>query len=227
MKKSLLIVFLLLGFVFSTGVVNAENGNLPKPGERREFKDRILENKDEFKTQRGAFRAEMDAKHKAFVEGMKTNRDAFKTELKAKKEEFKALKSEKKLEFCNKAKEMLKMRFEGAVKNLETIQAKIDAMVVKLEADGKDTTEVEKYLAISKTKLADAKTKLAEIKTLVPATCAEVTPDTFEKIKVLAREAKDLLKESRENLHLSVKEIKILRGEDPEDESGDDSKTTQ
>ena len=54
-----------------------------------------------------------------------------------------------------------------------------------------------------------------------------MTPELFEQIKLQAREAKDLLKESKNYLHDSIKELKTLRGLDDdsgdEDESADDN----
>ena len=184
------------------------------------FSPARAEENDTFKSRREEFKEEMKTKREAFISGLKKDRDAFLAELKAKKEEWKNTNRERRAEFCGKAKQMIGKRFETVMMQLERFQTKVEEIIDKLEADGKDTTLAEEALALSKSKLAEAKVKLAEIKELVPETCADVTPETFEKIKLGARGAKDLLKESRENLHQAIKEIKALR-EKSDDEDSD------
>jgi hypothetical protein len=112
---------------------------------------------------------------------------------------------------------MLATRFEMAVNNLEKIQNRVAEAIEELNDDGKDTEAASEFLNLSKEKLGDAKDKVAEIKALVPASGEEMTPEIFEKIKLLAREAKDLLKESREDLRRAIHELKELRGEKNDD----------
>ena len=65
--------------------------------------------------------------------------------------------------------------------------------------------------------------QVLEIKNLIPTTCENVTADVFEKVKIGARDAKDLLKESREALHQSVKEIRALKDKDDDEDSNNDN----
>lgn len=199
------------------------------PVYNKENKEAWKEKKETMKKEREAFREKMKTERKAFVDNLKVKRDAFKEELKAKKEEFKALNSEKKKDFWEKSKKMIGERFESAVTNLVKIQDKVGSIITKLDGAGRDTTEAKEALSLSKSKLEEAKVKIAEIKSLLPATTGEtITAEVFEKVKVLAREARDLLKESREYLHDSIEAIKMIKDEDKdedesEDESGDDS----
>lgn len=156
-------------------------------------------------------------KKEVFVPNIKNDRESFLAELKTKKEAWKAEKAEKKQEFCSNAKEMIGKRFETVIKQLEVFQTRVEDSIKKLEVEKKDTKLAKDALALSISKLKDAKIKLAEIKKLVPEICTDVTPETFEKIKIGAREAKNLLKESREYLHTAVAEIKILRNENKND----------
>lgn len=217
MKKYLgLFVLLAIALLVGTNVVSAETNSTGKnagwnlkENVKREVK------KPDIKDGREAFRAEMKTKREDFVSKLKTEREAFKTDLEARKEEWKKLNADRKRDFCGKAKEMTTRKFEVAITQLEKFQTRLGEIISKLKTDGKDTTLAQEALDLSKSKLADAKTKLAEIKALMPeGGCENMTAETFEKIKLGAREAKDLLKESQENLRQALKEIKNLKDKD-------------
>ena len=209
MKKylNLFIFFVVLGLMLSTSVVKAEDNNI--------LKDRREDFRNEMKVNREAFREKIQAERKTFTDDLKTKRNAFMAEIKTKKKKFKTARTEVKKRFCEKAREMAAKRFEFAITQLEKFQTRVGEIIAKLEADSKDTTLATESLNLSKQKLEDAKVKLSEIKGLIPeGGCENMTPEIFEKIKLLAREAKDLLKESREALRQAIKEIKSLREED-------------
>ncbi len=208
--------------IFSFSLVLAEEGSRVK-SDRPVFNSTLKTERDVFRgeleTRREAFREKMQTERKAFMDKLKTDREAFMAELKAKKEEWKSANSERKKEFWNKAKDMVNRRFEMAINNLTKVQERVGEVIDKLKADGKDTTDATEALNLSKQKLRDAKEKLAEIKALLPATTGEtITPEIWEKIKLLAREAKDLLKESKEALHDAIKAIKSLKGENEDED---------
>jgi hypothetical protein len=169
------------------------------------------------KSEREAFKAKMETERQAFLEKLKTERETFKTEIEKQKADFKLAKTEKKQEFLGKAQAMIAQRFEMAIQNLERIQAKVAEAIEKLETDGKDTSDATDALDLSKSKLADAKTKLAAIKALLPDSGEKITPEVFAEVKISAREAKDLLKESRSYLVTAIKEVGELRGEDDDE----------
>lgn len=227
---------MFLGIMFSTAFVLAEEEVLrerPTPrydvkkveGAREAFTNEMetrraeMENKrsemearrEEMKVSREEWMAKMKADREAFVEKLKTDREAFKQEVENRKEEWKQATEERKAQFCEKSQQMLDRKFEFATKSLENAQERISNIIVKLVVDEKITTDVQAALNLSIQKLDAAKTKLAEIKTLIPKTCVEVTPELFKQIKILAREAKDLMKESRESIHDAVKAIHALR----------------
>lgn len=213
--KKYIVFAMLLGLVLATSVKAEENGRGSESG-RPLFNSELKEKRDAFqekmKENRDAFKQKMEGERKSFLDGLKKNREDFLNELKARKEEWRNANEERKGLFCEKAKEMVAERFEGAITQLEKLQTRVAEAIDKLE-DGENTELAEDALELSKSKLADAKAKLAEVKALVPENCSEVTPETFEKIKLGAREAKDLLKESRESLRQAVKEIKALKEE--------------
>ncbi len=172
-------------------------GEAPRNSKERERKEEMMK-----KTRK-----------EVFLTDIKKDRESFLTELKTKKEEWKTADTEKKKDFCEKAKEMVTKKFEVATTELEKSQTRIGIVIEKLKKEGKNTTLAQESLDLSKQKLAEAKTKLTEVRALIPTDCITITPEIFEKIKLGARVAKDLLKESKDSLHQAIKEIKNLRGE--------------
>jgi exonuclease VII small subunit len=210
--------FLVVAGALATSVALAETGTRP------EFNKEQREDRMEFRTERTEDRKEflekIGAERKAFMEKMKADKATFMEELKAKKEAWKLANKEDKGKFRGNAQKMIGQRFDMAVRNLERIQTRVGEEIVDLNEGGKNTDDAEDALDASKDKLDDAKDKLEDIKALIPDADEKVTPEVFEQIKLLAREAKDLLKESRENLVLAIKEVKELKdGDDEEDEN--------
>ena len=156
----------------------------------------------------------MEAARQAFMEKLKTDRETFKAEVEKRKAEFRLANREEKREFWGNVGEMVGQRFAQVIKQLEEAQTRVGTVIEKLKNDGHDTEDATNYLDLSKEKLDNAKTKIAEVRALLPATGEEITPEIFAAIKLGAREAKDLLKESRENLLNAIREIKILKGEE-------------
>ncbi len=228
MKKylKLFVLFLVLGLMLSTSVVKAEDrgstgatdtstttsgGLTPSDVKIKGHYDIKEANKRQLQTTR----TEIQGERKTFTDKLKTERDAFMAEVKTKRDEFKTADADRKAQFCQMAKDIFTRRFTFAISQLETYQGKVGDLITQLTTDGKDTTLATESLNLSKQKLADAKTKLAEVKALVPAGgCADMTAEIFGNIKLGVREAKDLLKESKDALHQAIKEIRTLKGED-------------
>ncbi|OGI75988.1 hypothetical protein A3C67_01310 [Candidatus Nomurabacteria bacterium RIFCSPHIGHO2_02_FULL_42_19] len=214
MKKHLkpFVFLVVLGLMLSSPTARAEDNGDAEDNDGNNNSRPIFNQL--IKTDREAFREKVKTERRDFVEKLKTDREKFRSEVRIKKEEFRSASKERKAEFRSRAREMLSQRFEVVVANLEKIQARVGEIIEKLKADGKDTEDAESYLDLSEQKLEAAKDKVAEIKALIPDTDEKVTPEVFEQIKLLAREAKDLLKESHSALRDAIKEIKDLRGED-------------
>jgi len=221
MKKSKLLVFGLgMLLISSAYIVSAETNN-GRPGFNNTLKEERAEFKGEMSAERKEFLEKMGAERKAFMENMKADRATFMEELKAKKEAWKLANKEDKGKFRGNAQKMIGTRFDMAIKNLERAQTRVGEVIADMKEDGKDVDDAEDALDASKTNLTDAKKKIEDIKKLIPDTDEKVTPEVFEQIKLLAREAKDLLKESRENLILAIKEVNVLRDADDSDDEDD------
>ena len=172
--------------------------------------------------ERNAFREEMQAKRETFRTELEAKREAFRAEVEARKEEWKTANRERRTDFWNKAKRMLGERFEMAMRNLERMQTRVGELIDKLNEEGEDTGAATEFLNLSKDKLAEAKVKIDEIKALLPPDGEKITPEIFKQIKLKAREAKDLLKESHNALKDTIQEIKNLKTND-DDADDDDS----
>lgn len=217
MKKYLALCFILFGLVVSS-VALAES-NSPNSGTGTPpFNSRTKEVREQMKSNREEWRGKMQTERKAFVDGLKTEREKFLAELRAKKEEWKLANAERKAMFCRAAGNMISQRFEVAVRNLERFQSRMDELILKLGEEGKDTSQAEDYLDQSKDKLEEATDKIADTRALIPEGCESVTPEVWGQIKLGAREAKDLLKESHRSLIDALKELKNLKAEEEESE---------
>lgn len=170
--------------------------------------------KDSIKSKEEAFKAKIEAERTAFEQSLKTEKETFKTEIQKLKEDWKNSNPKNKADFCEKATAITTVRFQEAISKLEAVQAKVSAEITVLHNAGKDTTAATASLNLSTQKLADAKAKLATVKALIPANCSNMTSDLFAQIKQGARDAKDLLKESKQNLHLSIEAINLINGDE-------------
>lgn len=144
---------------------------------------------------------------------LEQKREVFNKELKIKREEFRKATRERKEQFSENAKRMIGERFDQAMRNIARMQVRVDEVIEKAKANGKNTETAEAYLKESQAKLSEAQKKIEQIKTLIPAQGAEVSAETFESIKMKAREAKDLLKESHQALVSAIRDLRGMIGE--------------
>lgn len=220
MKKYLgLFLFTVLVLSFSViSTVNAEENNNLKES-RGAFKSQI-------EARREAFKQRIETERTAFKETLQKAKDSFLVELQKRKEEFKLANKEQKDEFKKNVDKMISERFEVAVRNLERAQSRVKEVIDQLSKDGENTDPAIEYLNLSKDKLDQAEDKISDIEKLIPISGEGVTPEVFSNIKLLAREAKDLLKESKSSLMDSVKSIATLMGDsevDQDDEADGDN----
>jgi hypothetical protein len=159
---------------------------------------------------RQEFRVKLQADRQDFMAQLQADRVSFMAEVKARREAWQNDNADRKAKFCEAAREAFINRFEAATSRLEMYQDKTADIIVEVKASGKDTAEAQASLDLSLQKLADAKAKLASLKDQVPADCAKLTAEQFEALKVGARDAKDLLKESRQALHEAIQDLKSL-----------------
>jgi hypothetical protein len=218
-KYRIILSFLALVALISFAQISkAEDGKGPWGGNKDDRKAMAVG----FKEDRAEFRMKLAADREAFVTKLRTDRAAFLAELKTKKEEWKGKAKDMKEEWRGRAQEMLSNRFDVAVTNLERIQGRVENLIEGVsDADVKSAAT--DFLNTSKDNLGDAKEKIEQIKKLIPDSGEKITADTFEQIKTLARDAKDLLKESHNNLVQAIKEIKGTGDDQNKDEEKGDN----
>lgn len=212
MKKyisPMIIASLILSF-FSVSLVQAEDAKINVNSKTSDVKLEDKNAREQMQAERYIFKAKMESERKSFMQSLQSERTAFMAELKSKKEEFKSANQTRKEEFRANAEIMIGEKFDVAVIRLENIQTRVGNVIEKLKTDGKDTVSISESLQLSIQKLTEAKAKIAEIKTMIPDSGVKVTADVFEKIKLSARDAKNLLKESKEYLRQTINEIKNL-----------------
>ncbi len=145
---------------------------------------------------------------KAQLDALKAERESFVQSVQAQKADFQKNILAERTAFRGRVEEMMKNRFVEAVRNLENLEARIQARVDLEKAAGKDTASAEAFLATAKTKLAAVKVQLASLQTLIPTTDTKVTADVFANIKIGAHSAKEALKEVHGALVEAIKSLK-------------------
>jgi hypothetical protein len=214
MKKYRIILafFGLVALISFAQISKAEDQKGPWSGNKEDKKAMLAD----FRQSREDFRMKLATDRDTFMAKLKMDRAAFLTELKTKKEEWKGKAKDTKEEWRGRAQEMIANRFDVAITNLERVQGRVGEIINGV-TDAEVKSAATDFLNTSKSKLADAKVKIEKIKTLIPDSGEKITADTFEQIKTLARDAKDLLKESHQNLVLAIKEIKGDKDSDQND----------
>lgn len=190
---------------------DANDDNGASGSVRADLKE-MRQDRQDNRQNRLAFRQQLLANRQAFVSKLQADRQAFLADVNAKKGDWKNIKAEDKQKFYDTAKTAIAARFDAVVTMMADFQVKVGDMIDSLHADGKDTTDATADLNASIGKLNDAKAVLATLKGEVPADSADISADLWAKIKTDARTAKDDLKESRQDLHDAIQEIKDLNG---------------
>lgn len=199
--------------VGAEGSVRVEN-RMVKPammGLDADVKANMKVNMEENRARMEAERKERQSARQAFVARMQTEREAFRAKVEIEKEAFRNATRERKEQFWSAASKVLGQRFVVAITKLEGVQVKLSAVITRMNNDGKDTTVAQANLDSSKQKIVAAKLKLETAKNLLPTDGSKVTAEVFAEIKLKAREAKDLLKESKDYLQSAIKEIRSLQ----------------
>ncbi len=222
MKRIALLVALALSLSAST-IVFAEDTNTVTS----ESVKKTLENaREATKTKLEAIREEQKQRAEILREEQKqqveTLMEANKKELEALKEErkieFKKIKEEQKTEQRKKIEERLVQKIENTIKrlnqnveNLEKIASRLDARVVVLKKDGKDTVAVETALASARDHIKMAKDGIAKLPALrTDGAQAEKLSEGFEGLKLALKEIEIHLKNAKLALSSAIGAAKGL-----------------
>jgi len=102
-------------------------------------------------------------------------------------------------------------RFEAAVERLEKLTSRIESRIAKIKAEGKNTTEAEKFVADAKIEIGQAKAGIANIDaTLEAALEADTLRGAFTQLRTLANSIREDLKAAHRALMSTIPIIKGL-----------------
>lgn len=107
----------------------------------------------------------------------------------------------------------------ATIERLETIIERIESRIAKHEAEGKSVGESKEFVAAAKANLLDAKVKVEAFSSVDLS--SDKAQDNFQRIRAAAGEARDLIKEARQNLMNAIRSL--VSGKSPDDDSSDDS----
>lgn len=181
----------------------------------------------EAKAKKEALQAEVKAKREALQVELKTKRDAVITEMKTKRQEFEQ-KAKERVENLKKklgeerAKRVEQLfnnmarKFEAAIDRLNKTADRIDALLKKASASGKDVSKQMDILTAARGKISAVETALQGAKAQFAAMAQSAdTKTAFNKVKELIRGVEQKVKEAHAALVDVVKSIKGLKlGED-------------
>lgn len=106
------------------------------------------------------------------------------------------------------AREIALAKFDRAISKVGTIKTKIESQYPKLESLGVDTSGAKTKLTEVQTKIDKAKSIVAEANQLLASSGGELSAETKEKLKNMAKEAQTLIREAH---NTSVDTLKMLR----------------
>ena len=167
--------------------------------------------KQEAQKKRQALEAEMKTKRDALMQEMKMKRQTFEQE---KQQRIDALKKKlgderaKKIEqfFNNMVK-----KFEAAIDRLNKLADRIDALLNKAAAAGKDVSAQKTALQAARVKITAVETALGDAKTQFGAMAKSADPKTaFQKVKELVRGVEQKIKDAHSALVNVVSSTKGL-----------------
>lgn len=108
----------------------------------------------------------------------------------------------------------------ATIERLEKIIARIESRIAKLEAEGRAAGESKEFVAEAKANLSDAKLKVATFSS-IDLTSVKAQ-ENFQRIRAAAAEARELIKEARENLMKAIRSLVSGRtSEDNDSDSGE------
>ena len=97
----------------------------------------------------------------------------------------------------------------ATIERLEKLITRIESRIAKVQAEGGTTTEAEGFVADAKINLSDAKLSVTAFADLDLS--SDKARDNFEKIRALAMEAREHIRDTRENLIKAMRSLKPIK----------------
>lgn len=212
MKKTIniSIIVLILSFVISTGLTNAQITNTSTTSNRTNR----IENRIERKDVRNEKIEDMKEKIAEKKEQIKENRASTTAMFKnIKNEKREVLKKMKIREFEIRKNALLK-ELNIAIRNLNSLNTKINERITNLDNQGKNTSEIKISLSIAKEKFEIAKTAVATLSSYsyASSTNASSTDIDLERPRKIGDEAIKAIKTARDEFKKVIVLIAKLQG---------------
>jgi hypothetical protein len=154
-------------------------------------------------------RLEMEARREAMERQAETRRAQTETRGEERRSAAETRRTEFRREVAKRQADNTARVLRATVTRLETIIARIESRIVKAKAEGLDTAEAELAVALAKEKLTNATISIQALTDLDLS--GENAEEVFKKVRSLAKEAKDHLRDTREAL---VSATKLLKSPD-------------
>jgi hypothetical protein len=102
--------------------------------------------------------------------------------------------------------------FDVAIRNLDSLSGRVNSLVAKISATGKDVTVLQPALASSTVKIALAKTEYNNLKNLIPQTILAKNRKTIlAQIKTQTEKTKNAIKEAHASVVDIINSLRFLR----------------
>jgi hypothetical protein len=159
-----------------------------------------------------SFHTNMYAARQTLLSDIASSYAAFTAETSAGKSVWSKASAADKQSFYDTAKNVVPAKFDTIISELGSYQSAVSDMIDAMKKSGKNMIEAQGALSASSKLLSQARAKIENIKFGLPADPSPITPDFWGAIRLSAREARDELKESREDLHEAILIIENLNG---------------
>lgn len=207
--------FLVAGVLIALPVfVLAEDTAAPsaKKALNQELRQKQQALQQEVKAKREALQVELKAKRDAVIVEMKTKRQEFERKTKERVENLKKKLGEERAKRVEQLFNNMVRKFEGAIDRLNKTADRIDSLLQKASASGKDVAKQTDMLKSARDKITAVEAALNDAKTQFGAMSQNTDPKTaFNKVKELVRGVEQKVKEAHAALVNVVKSIKGLK----------------
>ena len=107
----------------------------------------------------------------------------------------------------------------ATIERLEKILARIESRIDKVQARGGETTESKKFAADAKVNLSAVRAKVGTFASIDLS--SDKAAENFERIRVAAAEAREIIRTIHENLMMAVRSLRSVEVEAEADSPGD------
>ena len=166
-------------------------------------------------------KANMDLKRASTTEARETRRADLMTNIEDRKASVTAQRVQVQQNIAKRQVEHVKQVMLATIERLEKIIERIKSRIAKLEMEGRTVGQSKEFVALAEGNLAEAKLKVAAFSSVDLS--SDRAQDNFQRIRAAAAEARELIKEARENLMKAIRSLVSGKSTDDDENEDDDS----